>query len=65
MRALFRDMSSELESRMHWEVIEAAYERLQRDDPRSWSQYLAELQAGDSVSSDPGNAAEEWPEYNR
>ena len=39
--------------------------RLQRDDPRGWSQYLAELQAWDSVSNDPGNAADEWLEYNQ
>lgn len=65
MSALLRDVSSELESRLHWDIIEAAYERLQREDPEGWSQYVAELQAWDSVSSDLGNAAEEWPEYNR
>jgi hypothetical protein len=65
MAALLRDVSSELESRMHWDIIEAAYERLQREDPKAWSQYVAELHAWDSVSSDLGNAADEWPEYNR
>lgn len=65
MAALLRDVSSELESRMHWDMIEAAYERLQREDPKGWLEYLAELRAWDSVSSDLGDAADEWPEYNR
>jgi hypothetical protein len=65
MAALLRDVSSELEEQQRWVLIEASYERLRREDPDGWAEYLAELRTWDSVSADPGNAAAEWPEYNR
>jgi hypothetical protein len=65
MAALLRDVSSELEEQQRWVLIEASYERLRREDPDGWAEYLAELRTWDSVSADPGNAAADWPEYNR
>jgi hypothetical protein len=65
MAALLRDVSSELEEQQRWVLIEASYERLRREDPDGWAEYLAELRTWDSVSADPGNASAEWPEYNR
>jgi predicted DNA-binding protein len=65
MAALLRDISSELEEQQRWVMIEESYERLRREDPDGWAEYLAELRTWDSVSADPGNAAAEWPEYNR
>jgi hypothetical protein len=55
---------SELEARMEWALIEASYERLRQEDPDGWAEYVAELDAWDSIASDPGAAADEWPEYN-
>lgn len=64
MASLLRDVTSELEARMRWSLIEASYQRLQEEEPTGWEEYLAELDAWDSAASDPGNAAEEWPEFN-
>jgi hypothetical protein len=64
MASLLRDVTSELEARMNWTLIEAAYQRLRLESPDEWAAYLAELDAWDSVTSDPGNAAEDWPEFN-
>jgi antitoxin MazE7 len=65
MAALLRDVSSELEEQLRWTLIEESYERLRREDPDGWAEYLAELHTWDSANEDPGNAAAEWPEYNR
>jgi hypothetical protein len=64
MAALLRDVCSELEARQEWVIIEASYERLKRDDPNGWAEYLGDLDAWDSVASGLGDAADEWPEYN-
>lgn len=65
MAALLREVATELEERQRWAIIEASYERLKHEDPQGWTEYLAELDGWDSVTSDPGDAAAEWPEYNR
>lgn len=45
--------------------IEAAYSRLQRDDPAGWNEYLTELAdwAATGGEADAG-ASDEWPELN-
>lgn len=65
MAALLRDIVSELEAQQQWAVIEASYEHLKREDPDGWAEYVAELTAWDAVTSDPGDATAEWPEYNQ
>lgn len=65
MTALLYDMSLDLQAQQEWGDIEAAYERLQRDDPQGWAEYVAELAEWDAACTDPGDAAAEWPEYNR
>jgi predicted transcriptional regulator len=65
MAALLREVATELEERQRWAIIEASYERLKREDPQAWAEYHAELDGWDSVTYDPGDAAAEWPEYNR
>jgi predicted transcriptional regulator len=64
--ALLSDVADQLEKEQHWAEIEAAYERLQREDPAGWADYLAEL-AGWEAGTLPvdASAAEEWPEFNR
>jgi hypothetical protein len=64
MASLMRDISSELEARLRWSVIETAYQQLRQEDPQAWAEYVAELDAWDSAAADPGHAVEEWPEYN-
>lgn len=64
MAALLRVVTSELEDRMRWTLIEAACQRLRDERPGEWAEYMAELDAWDSASGDPGNAAGEWPEFN-
>ena len=64
MSALLQQISLELQQQDEWSAIEAAYQRLQRDDPQGWSEYLAELAQWDALSADPGDATAEWPEYN-
>lgn len=64
--ALLSGVADQLEKDQHWAEIEAAYERIQRDDPAGWADYLAELsewEAGTTPVDD--SAAEEWPELNR
>jgi hypothetical protein len=65
MASLLRDVSSELEEQQRWVLIEESYERLRREDPDGWAEYLTELRTWESANADPGNAAAEWPEYNR
>jgi hypothetical protein len=63
MGALLEAESRRLESEQRWTDIEAAYLRLQRDDPTGWQDYLAEL--GELTAGDAdATAGEEWPEYN-
>ena len=64
MTVLLQQLSLQLQAEQEWVEIEAAYGRLQRDDPRGWEEYLAELRAWDAVPGDPGDAAAEWPEFN-
>lgn len=63
MAALLRDVAGELEleDRMRWTLIEAACQRLRDERPGEWAEYM---DAWDSASGDPGNAAGEWPEFN-
>jgi predicted transcriptional regulator len=65
MAALLRDVCSELEARQEWAVIEASYQRLKGEDPQSWAEYVTDLEAWDSVTSDLGDSGHEWPEYDR
>jgi hypothetical protein len=63
MGALLEAESRRLESEQRWTDIEAAYLRLQRDDPTGWHDYLAEL--GELTAGEPdATARDEWPEYN-
>lgn len=65
MGALLDGASRQLEKDLHWTEIEAAYTRLQHDDPASWLGYLGELARWDAdVDTDPA-AAQEWPEFNQ
>ncbi|MQA85426.1 MAG: hypothetical protein GEV03_12565 [Streptosporangiales bacterium] len=66
MSALLSEAAERLEADQRWAEIEAAYERLQREDPTGWAEYLDELAEWDAATTgaDPA-AAEEWPEYNR
>lgn len=66
MGALLSDVAAHLEDEQYWAEVDAAYERLQRDDPAGWAEYLAELAEWEAGTSGPDTtAAEEWPEYNR
>lgn len=63
MGALLDAESRRLEAEQRWVKIEAAYQRLQREDPAGWSDYLgdlAEVTAGEPDTT----AAQEWPELN-
>ncbi|MDA8311066.1 MAG: hypothetical protein M0Z46_10740 [Actinomycetota bacterium] len=63
MGALLEQESRRLEIEQQWSEIEAAHQRMQRDDPDAWSEYIAEL--AEVTAGEPDNsAAEEWPEYN-
>lgn len=64
MASLLRDVTTELEARMNWAIIDGSYRRLREESPDEWAAYMAELDGWDSVTGDPGNAAEEWPEFN-
>ena len=43
MGALLDAESRRLEAEQRWVEIEAAYERIRRDDPDGWHDYLGEL----------------------
>ncbi|MGO1056199.1 hypothetical protein [Crossiella sp. CA198] len=64
MTALLQTVSVDLQNEQEWAEIEAAYTRLRQEDPQAWAEYLNELGEWDTVSTDPGDAADEWPEYN-
>lgn len=65
MGGLLRQVSDELAAAQEWADVESAYDRLRRDDPDGWNEYLGELDTLDAWSVDPGDAAAEWPEYQR
>jgi hypothetical protein len=50
--------SQQLRAEQEWAEIEAGYDRLQREDPDGWKQYLGELGAWGATAADPGAAAE-------
>ncbi|MGH3696369.1 MAG: hypothetical protein ACRDRX_20645 [Pseudonocardiaceae bacterium] len=64
MGALLDTESRRLEAEQRWTDIECAYERLQRDDPEGWRDYLGEL-AEVTADEPDATAAQEWPEYSR
>lgn len=64
MSALLDTESRRLEDEQRWVDIEAAYDRLRRDDPAGWEAYVHEL--AEVIAGEPDStAAEEWPELNR
>lgn len=63
MGGLLDRESRRLEAEERWCGIEAAYRRMQHEDPDGWSEYLAELAVVTAGEPDE-TAAEEWPEYN-
>lgn len=64
MGSLLDAESRRLEAEQRWSEIEAAYQRMQRDDPAEWADYLGEL--AEVTAGEPDTAAaQEWPEYNR
>jgi antitoxin MazE7 len=65
MTALLQQVSLQLQVEQEWVEIETGYRRVQQEDPAGWDQYLAELRSWDAVAGDPGDAATEWPEFNR
>lgn len=62
MGALLDAESRRLEAEQRWIEIEAAYARIQRDDPAGWQDYLGEL--AEVTAGEPDAAAAAWPEYN-
>lgn len=66
MNALLSDVAERLETEQHWSDIEAAYERIQHEDPDAWAEYLGELAEWElSTTTTDSAAAQEWPEYNQ
>lgn len=63
MGALLDAESRKLEAAQRWAEIETAYERMQREDPDGWRDYLGELGEVAAREPDPA-AAQEWPELN-
>jgi hypothetical protein len=64
MGALLDIESRRLASEQRWAEIEAAYERMQRENPAAWADYMIEL-AEVTAGEPDATAAQEWPEYNR
>ncbi|MGH3719222.1 MAG: hypothetical protein ACRDRI_10375 [Pseudonocardiaceae bacterium] len=66
MSALLSDVAERLETEQRWSDIEAAYQRMRRDDPDGWADYLGELAEWQLITANPDTAAvREWPEYNQ
>jgi hypothetical protein len=63
--ALLDAESRRLETEQRWAEIESAYQRVQRDDPEGWQEYLGELAEWETGTEPDTTAAEEWPEHNR
>jgi len=53
-----------LEAEQRWAEIEAAYARIQRENPAGWREYISEL-AEVTAGGPDATAAEEWPEFNQ
>ncbi|MHB8324196.1 MAG: hypothetical protein ACYDHB_07220 [Candidatus Dormibacteria bacterium] len=66
MGALLTAVAEQLEAEQRWAEIELAYERVRREDPDGWAEYLGELAAWEaSAGAGDAEAMAEWPEYNR
>jgi predicted transcriptional regulator len=66
MSALLSDVAEQLETEQRWSDIEAAYQRMQHQDPDGWAEYLDELAEWEVSTPITDTAAtQEWPEYNR
>ncbi|MGH3777712.1 MAG: hypothetical protein ACRDRR_18605 [Pseudonocardiaceae bacterium] len=66
MGTLLSDVVERLETEQRWSDIEAAYERMQREDPDGWAEYLGELAEWEAGTAGTDTAAaQEWPEYNQ
>ena len=66
MGALLSGVAERLEAEQRWSDIEAAYQRMQREDPHGWADYLDELAEWEAgATATDAAAAQEWPEYNR
>ncbi|MGQ0625360.1 MAG: hypothetical protein ACT4PP_12025 [Sporichthyaceae bacterium] len=63
MGALLDVESRRLAEAERWSQIQDDCERLRRDDPAGWADYLQELSDVAIGEGDPA-AAQEWPEYN-
>lgn len=61
--ALLDVESRRLAAEQRWAEINVACERMQRDDPVGWQDYLGELEELATGEGDV-SAADEWPEYN-
>jgi hypothetical protein len=65
MLALLEEAARRLEREEAMRQVTASYERLSRDDPAAFAEYLAEGQAWDALAGDGlGDARAEFPEYN-
>ncbi|WP_028934565.1 hypothetical protein [Pseudonocardia spinosispora] len=64
MGELLDTASLRLADEQRWAQIEDAYQRMQREDPDGWHDYLGELASVTTGESD-ATAAEEWPEHNK
>ena len=65
MGTLLSDVVERLETEHRWSDIEAAYQRMQREDPDGWAEYLGELAEWEaSTAGTDTAAAQEWPGYN-
>ncbi|TML22463.1 MAG: hypothetical protein E6G35_15605 [Actinobacteria bacterium] len=65
MLALLEDAAKRLEREEAMRQATASYERLAREDPEGFADYLAEGRAWDALAADgPGDARDEFPEYN-
>lgn len=66
MSALLAEVSQRLDEEQRWVEVKGAYERLQREDPEGWQDYLAELAELDHLAGDGlADAREDWPEFNK
>ena len=65
MGAMLSEVAARLETEQRWSDIEAAHERMQREDPDGWAEYLSELAEWETgTAATDTAAAKEWPEYN-
>ena len=65
MLALLEDIAHRLEREEAMRQATASYERLMREDPKAFAEYLTEGRAWDELSADGlRSAREEFPEHN-